>query len=95
MVADAWLIWGMIGSFKACEGILDLLVVITLADGTGEAVVMVLVIALVGTFLVLQFLGQLATGGSMARGLLLLPREYASARHCPLQVVSACTSGGK
>ena len=48
MVAEAWLIWGMIGRFKAGKVTLDLVVVITLAGGTGGSMGTVLVIALMG-----------------------------------------------
>lgn len=72
MVAEAWLIWGMIGRFKAFKVTLGLLVAITLAEETVGAEGMALVIALIGAFLVLLSLGRLATGG------------YASARHCSL-----------
>ena len=91
MVAEAWLIWRMIGRFKAGKVTLNLVVGITLADGTGGSV---LVIALIGAFLVLLFFGWLATGGSMARGSLV-----AAKRVCIIKtlssVVSACTSGRK
>lgn len=71
MVAEAWLIWGMIGRFKAGKVTVSLVVVITLADGTGGSV---LVIALIGAFLVLLLFGWLATGGSAARVSLVAAR---------------------
>lgn len=64
--------------------------VITLADGTGGgATGIVLVTALIGAFLVLLFLGRLATGGSIARG------SFVAAKTLSSSVVSVCTSGGK
>lgn len=95
MVAEVWLFWGMIGSFKAYKGILGLLMVITLADGTGGTVGIVLVIALIGAFLVLLFLGQLATDGSIARGTFVVTKRVCISKTLSSSVVSACTSGGK
>lgn len=85
----------MIGRFKARKVILGLLVVITLADGTGGAVRTVLVIALIGAFLVLLFLGRLATGGSIASRSLVDDKRVCISKTLSSSVVSACTSGGK
>lgn len=95
MVAETCLIWGLIGSFKACKGILGLLMVITLADGNGGAAGIVLEIALIGAFLALIFLGQLATGGSIARGSFVAAKRVCISKTLSSSVVSACTSGGK
>lgn len=91
VVAEAWLIWGMIGRFKAGKVTVDLVVVITLADGTGGSV---LVIALIGAFLVLLLFGWLATGGSMARVSLVAAKRVCISKTLS-SVVSACTYGGK
>lgn len=69
--------------------------VIALADGTGWAAVMVLVIALTGAFLVLLFFGWLEAGGSMARGSLVAAKRVCISKTLSSSVVSAWTSGGK
>lgn len=95
VVAEAWLIWGMIGRFKACKVTLGLSVAITLADETVPAAGMALVIALIGAFLVLLFLGWLAAGGSMARGSLVAAKRVCISKTLSSSVISVCISGGK
>lgn len=95
MVTEAWLIWGMIGRFKACKVTLSLLVAISLADETVGAAGMALVIDLIGAFLVLLFLGQLATGGPMARGSLVAAKRVGISKTLSSSVVSVCVSRGK
>lgn len=69
--------------------------VITLADGTGGATGIVLVTALIGAFLVLLFLGRLATGGSIARGSFVATKRVCIRKTLSSSVVSTCTSRGK
>lgn len=95
MVARAWLIWGLIGSFKACKGIVGLLMVITWADGTEGATGIVSGTALIGAFLVLLFLGRLATGGSGARGSFGAAKRVCISKTLSSSAVSTCTSVGK
>lgn len=94
VVAEAWLIWGMIGRFKAFKVTLGLLVAITLAEETVGAAGMALVIALIGVFLVLLSLGRLATGGSMARGSLVAAKRVCISKTLFSSVVSVCISEG-
>lgn len=89
VVAEPWFIWVKIGRFKACKVILGL-VAISVADGTGGAAGVDLATALTGVFLVLLFLGRLATGGSLVAA----NREFIS-KALSSSLVSVCTSRGK